>query len=80
MLDYGSITAPARGAFAITPSDTTRFLAGGIRVGSAGNVTVECEDRSTVTITGVLAGEYIPLRVVRVLAATTAGAITGFRR
>lgn len=64
-------------AIAITPSDATRFALAGILVGGAGTVVVEPErGGNTVTINAV-AGQTIPLRVVRVLAASTATGLVG---
>jgi hypothetical protein len=67
---------PSR-AFSITPSDTTRQVASGLIIGGGGNLVVEPElGGNTVTI-AVTSGMIVPLRVIRVLAATTATGIVG---
>lgn len=78
-MDYGSVSAPAGGAFTITPSDSTILRATALYVGGAGNVSVEMEDTSEVVFVGVAAGTILPLRVRRVKAATTATSIVGLR-
>ena len=68
---------PSR-AFAITPSDTVNISASGLYVGGGGDLVVEPEKGgNTVTIVAT-DGLLLPLRVVRVLAATTATDIIGF--
>ena len=65
-------------AFAITPSDTAYISASGLYVGGGGDLVVEPEKGGgTVTIVAT-DGLLLPLRVVRVLAATTATDIIGF--
>lgn len=64
---------------AVTPSDSTDLT--GTRalfVGGAGSVAVRMigDPTTTVTLTGVTAGQMLPLRVTRVMAATTATNIT----
>lgn len=82
-LSYGSITAPAPGAFVITPHNTERFRAVGLYVGSDSTIVVRGEDEETVTFTAVPAGSFIPLRCVQVLATGTtlgtAGTLVGLR-
>ena len=79
-MSYGSLIAPAPGAFAITPNDATRLYAVGVYVGGEGDVAVEGEDGETVTFTLVPAGSLLPIRVNRVLATgTTATNLVGFR-
>ncbi|SOB86750.1 hypothetical protein SAMN06297144_1859 [Sphingomonas guangdongensis] len=73
-----AVYGPASAALAITPSDATTLDAtSGLYVGGAGNLTVEMLDGGTVTLTGVQGGSVLPLRVVRVLASTTATNIVG---
>ena len=80
------ISAPARGGFAVTPSNSTTFdnvgpnnpPARSLYVGGAGNVAVRFVDGSTVTFTAVPAGMILPVHVDRVLATgTTATGIVG---
>ena len=64
---------------AVTPSNTTDLTgARALFVGGAGNVAVRMvgDPDTTVTLTGVLAGTILPLRVTRVMAATSATNIT----
>lgn len=66
-------TAPAEGATAVTPSDST-VLTGvrGLYVGSDGNVAViMVGDSSAVTFVGVKAGSVLPLRVSKVMSTNT---------
>lgn len=70
---------PADRLQAVTPSDSTDLT--GTRalfVGGAGNVAVRMvgDPAATVTLTGVVAGTILPVRVTRVMAATTATNIT----
>lgn len=74
----------ARGAFAITPSDTVPLpqTANGLYIGTAapGTLTVVCQDGSTVLFGAVIAGAIIPLSVTKVMAAgTTVSNIVGFK-
>lgn len=75
----------ARGAFAVTPSDTVDLpqLANGLVIGSIGGgatLTVICQDGGTVAFTTVSAGQVIPLCVKRVLATgTLASNIVGLK-
>jgi hypothetical protein len=79
------ISAPARGAFAITKSDSLVFdNAGGdppparaIYVGGTGDLVVRFVDGSIVTFVGVPAGSLLPIHVDQVRAATTATNILG---
>lgn len=70
----------ASAAFAVTPSDSADLpsVAYGLIVGGAGNLKVDCgndvgtqSERVTLTFTGVVAGQLIPLRVIRVYATGT---------
>lgn len=78
-MKYGSVSAPAGGAFEITPSDTDTFRATALYVGGAGDVEVVMEDLSEVTFVGVAAGSILPVRVVQVTTGTTATNIIGLR-
>lgn len=76
------ILTPARHAEAITPNDSAdlTFETRALYVGGAGNAQVTLEGGDTVTLTGLLAGVVYPLRVTRVLAAsTTATNLVGLR-
>jgi hypothetical protein len=71
-----SLTSPPEHAAAVTPADldlaqVTRAL----YVGLGGDLAVRMQDGGSVTFAGVPAGTLLPLRVVRVLPATTAGGI-----
>jgi len=72
-------TAPAGGAFAITPNDSTDLtrLTRGLYVGVGGNVAVRIGGVD-VTFSNLAAGVVHPLRVTRVLSTgTTATNIVG---
>jgi hypothetical protein len=76
------LTAPARAAIAITPSDsvplpnTTRA----IYVGQPGNLRVRLASDDVVTFVGVQGGAVYPFRVEQVMATgTTAGGLVGLR-
>ncbi len=76
------LTAPARDADAITPSDTTDLPSAtrALYVGEAGDLQVQMVSGQTVTLSNVQAGIVYPLRVSRVLAAgTTATGLVGLR-
>lgn len=73
-------SAPANGAFAITPHDTDEFaiLTRGIYVGGAGNLKATLADGTTVTFTGIAVGIVHPIRARLVFATgTTATSIVG---
>lgn len=78
-MKYGAVTAPAGDAFAVTPSDVTRFYANALYVGGTGDVAVETEGGTSVTFFMVPAGAILPIRCRRVLAATTATNILGLK-
>lgn len=80
-MNYGSVTAPAGGAFAITPADAGAIYATALYVGGAGNIKVDMENGdSAVTFVGVAAGTVLPIRVSRVYSTdTTATSIVGLR-
>ena len=72
--------APARGGFAVTPSDGTDLLheTRAIYVGVSGDLALVTVDGSTVTLAGVLAGSLVPVRATRVKATgTTADQLVG---
>jgi len=74
-----SYSDPADHIAAVTVSDTTNLTGcRGLLIGGAGDVAVRMINApsTTVTITGVVAGALLPLRVTRVMAATTATNIT----
>jgi len=66
-------------AVAITKSDTESNTFSSIYVGGTGAVAVETEDGTTVTFSGVPAGVILPIRTRKVLAATTATLLVGFK-
>lgn len=77
----GDYAEPAVKVAAVTASDATDLTGvRGLYVGGAGDVavrTVGAPD-TTVTISSVAAGVILPVRVTRVMAATTATDITAF--
>jgi hypothetical protein len=66
-------------AVAITKSDTESNAFSSIYVGGAGNVAVVTEEGTTVTFTAPPVGSIIPIRTSKVLAATTATLLVGFK-
>lgn len=66
-----------KGAFAITPSDTTVFVARALYVGTSGNVVAVMESGQTATFYSVPGGTILPISCTQVKAATTASNITG---
>lgn len=72
-------SAPARGAEAVTPNDSTVVAFDAFYVGgTGGDVSVITDRNQTVTFTGVPAGTIIPLKIVRVRStSTTATGIVG---
>lgn len=76
----GAVNGPAIGGFAITKSDATVFSqpTKGLWVGSAGDVNVRFLDGTTGIIPSVPAGTLLPVRVDKVLSASTsAGSFFG---
>ena len=71
--------SPARSARAITPSDTTIFdPTRGLYIGTTGDLRVQMNDGTTVTLTSVAGGGIHPFSVVKVYAtSTTATGIVG---
>lgn len=77
---YGAVTAPAAGAFAITPTNGAELYAVALYVAGTGDVTVVTEQGDTVTFTDVPAGSILPIRVRQVRATgTDATGIVGLR-
>lgn len=73
-------TVPARGAFAITASDSVDLarVTTGVYVGSTGNLKVTMENGDVVTFGSIVAGVVHPLRVKRVWSTgTTASSVIG---
>lgn len=66
-------------AVAITKSDTETNAFSGIYVGGAGNVTVVTEDGTNVTFNAVPVGTILPIRTQKVMDATTATLLVGFK-
>jgi len=66
-------------AVAITKSDTANNAYSGIYVGGTGAVTVVTEEGTEVTFSAVPVGTVIPIRTQKVLAATTATLLVGFK-
>jgi hypothetical protein len=66
--------APALGAAAVTPNDSTDLVvrpARSLFIGGAGNVAVITAAGDTVTFNGLAAGSILPVQVTRVLATGT---------
>lgn len=75
MADYAD---PGDKVAAVTASDDTNLTGTrGLYIGGGGDVAVRCINSSgtTVTFVGVPAGTILPIRVTRVMAATTATSI-----
>ena len=73
-----SLTSPPEHALAILPADqdlaqVTRAL----YVGVGGDLAVRMQDGGSVVLVNVPSGTLLPLRVCRVLPASTAGGIVG---
>lgn len=66
-------------AVAITKSDTETNAFSGIYVGGTGAVTVVTEDGTNVTFSAVPVGTILPIRTQKVMAATTATLLVGFK-
>ena len=72
-----SLLLPSVKAVAVAPSDSTVLPAHrAIYVGGAGDLSVTYLDGTTGTISTVAAGTQLPLSVKKIMAATTATAIT----
>lgn len=62
-------TAPAHRAAAVTPHDTNDIEnTRAVYVGGAGNLKVKMHNGDEVTFTGVTAGTFMPIQVIRVFA------------
>lgn len=63
-----TLTAPARGALAVVPSDSTDLpqVSRAIYVGQAGDLSLVMADGGTVSFGNVQAGSMLPLRASRV--------------
>lgn len=68
-----TLTDPASGGSAVTPSDSTVLAdVRALYVGGAGNVAVIFKGgTSAVTLTGVTAGSILPIRVTKVMSTNT---------
>ena len=66
-------TAPAEGAISVTPNDSNdlTYLARSLFVGTSGNIVVNMADGSSVTFANVQSGQFLPIRVKRILATGT---------
>ncbi|MEO0745700.1 MAG: hypothetical protein AAFU86_13465 [Pseudomonadota bacterium] len=76
------LTAPARDADPITPSDANDLTAAtrAIYVGETGSLQVRMVSGQTVSFANMQAGVIYPLRVAQVMATgTTAGGLVGLR-
>lgn len=74
------LSSPLRGAFSITPNDTTELtnVTRALYVGGSGDIVVVFEDGSEVTLKNLQAGVWHPMRVRQVKATgTTATDIVG---
>lgn len=69
----GDISGPIRSIVAVTPSDDDDLanVTRGLYVGVSGNVSVVTAAGETVTLTGLAAGVWHPLRVSRVRNSST---------
>lgn len=61
---------PSRAA-SVVPSDTTELVASAIYVGGSGNLAVVTEGNDTVTLSNIVAGTTIVLRIRRVNSTNT---------
>ena len=81
MAQAGSFGDPADRVAVVTASDSTDLTGvRGLYIGGEGDVSVRMINApgTTVVIAGVAAGVILPIRVTRVMAATTATSITAF--
>lgn len=75
-----SLSGPASSGFPITPNDGSDLpeVTRALYIGSAGHISVRMLTGETLTLSNVLGGSFLPLRVSRVFATgTTASAIAG---
>ncbi len=74
------LTAPASNAFSITPNNDSDLPAvtRALYVGVSGDLAVTMQSGETITLTNVMAGTLLPLRLARVTATgTTAQNLVG---
>ncbi|MBE7731993.1 spike base protein, RCAP_Rcc01079 family [Devosia faecipullorum] len=73
------LTAPASGAYSVTPSDSAALsiVPRALYIGIGGSLSVEMKWGGIVTFQNLPDGALIPIRAVKVLAASTASAIVG---
>ena len=73
------LEAPGSSLFAVTPADSDLpAVARALYVGTGGDlVLLAKDDADPITLPNVPAGSFIPVRVKRVMAATTASGIVG---
>lgn len=69
----------ASDAVAVTPSDTTIVDFCGLYVGGAGNVSLQGDGGVTVVFTAPPVGSRIDMHITKVMAATTATLLVGFK-
>jgi len=74
-----SLTSPASGAFAIVPHDTNSLpqTTRALYVGIGGDLTVEMHWGGVISFANLPDAALLPVRVNKVLAATTAASIVG---
>lgn len=65
--------APARGGFAVTPSDSLDLQreTRAIYVGGSGDLSLLMADGSAIVLSGLVGGTIVPVRAVRVKATNT---------
>ncbi|MCX8507730.1 MAG: hypothetical protein ORN49_02430 [Rhodobacteraceae bacterium] len=68
-----SLTAPARDAVAVVPSDSVdlQMVPRALYVGQAGNLSVRLAEGTSLTFSNVPAGSFLPLRIKGVNATGT---------
>lgn len=78
----GGVTGPITGAVAVTPHDATNLaaVARALYVGASGNVSLIGADGVAVSLVGLAAGVWHPIRVRRVNATgtTATGIVAGY--
>jgi hypothetical protein len=74
-----SLESPAAGGFSITPNDSADLptVTRALYVGTGGTLAVTLRSGQTVTFQNLPNGALLPIRVLRVLTGTTAGALVG---
>jgi hypothetical protein len=70
---------PSEDFYAITPNDSTDLAVAirSIYVGGAGNVVLRNAAGTSITFTGVVAGQILPIAATRVMTASTATLMIG---